>query len=138
MYYNIRFALSLVLYLLYSFPDCSMLEDRRDESCINREEDWYGGPHTSQSLVPSLHKWIILLLVSIVILPISSSSDISLPFNLEQSLARSRFASLSGGLAKTRDIHVFVIKNISEATPIGTVLDTFKAHDKDLPSLNYT
>ncbi|KIH56628.1 hypothetical protein ANCDUO_13189 [Ancylostoma duodenale] len=30
------------------------------------------------------------------------------------------------------------MKNISEDTPIGTVLDTFKAHDPTLPTFNYT
>ncbi|CAD6190830.1 unnamed protein product [Caenorhabditis auriculariae] len=38
----------------------------------------------------------------------------------------------------TRDIHVFVMKNISEDTPVGTVLDTFKAHDPSNPMYNFT
>lgn len=109
-----------------------MVEERVDDR--RREEDWDGGTHSSSSS----YGWMTVLFLTLISIPSSLSSDISLPFNLEQSLTRSRFANLNGGLAKTRDIHVFVIKNISEATPIGTVLDTFKAHDKDLPSLNYT
>ncbi|GMT28644.1 hypothetical protein PFISCL1PPCAC_19941 [Pristionchus fissidentatus] len=115
-----------------------MVEDRV-ESSLDEWEEISLSRRLSSRRSPSFHPSLASVFILLFSLFDSSlTSDVSLPFNLEQSLTRSRFASLSGGLAKTRDIHVFVIKNISEATPIGTVLDTFKAHDKDLPSLNYT
>lgn len=63
-------------------------------------------------------------------------SELSLPFGLDTSLAKSRFSSYVS--PQERAIQVFVMKNISEDTPIGTVLDTFKAHDPSLPTFNYT
>ncbi|EGT50929.1 hypothetical protein CAEBREN_30886, partial [Caenorhabditis brenneri] len=64
-------------------------------------------------------------------------TDLSLPFGLEPSVAKSRFSSLVGGV-RARDIHVFVMKNISEDTPVGTVLETFKAHDPSNPMYNFS
>ncbi|CAI4221235.1 unnamed protein product [Auanema sp. JU1783] len=64
------------------------------------------------------------------------ANDLSLPFGLDPSLTKSRFSTYVG--PKARDIRVFVMKNISEDTSIGTVLDTFKAHDPTMNSFNYT
>ncbi|CAJ0575459.1 unnamed protein product, partial [Mesorhabditis spiculigera] len=77
--------------------------------------------------------WLLLLLPE---LRAWTGQELSLPFGLDNSLAKPRFSTYSG--AKARDIHVYVMKNISENTAVGTVLDTFKAHDKDLPGFNYT
>ncbi|PAV84081.1 hypothetical protein WR25_21179 [Diploscapter pachys] len=91
----------------------------------------------SKSLVP---KSLFCALLLTMTLPSCSMAmgDLSLPFGLDSSVARSRFSSLAGGM-KTRDIRVFVSKNISEDIPIGTILDTFKAHDPtSMTSYNYT
>ncbi|CAI5439269.1 unnamed protein product [Caenorhabditis angaria] len=81
----------------------------------------------------------LLILVSMICtLPTAQAfGDLSLPFGLEHSVVKSRFSSLSGG-PKQRDIHVFVMKNISEDTPVGTVLETFRAHDSSNPMYNFS
>ncbi|CAB3408176.1 unnamed protein product [Caenorhabditis bovis] len=68
--------------------------------------------------------------------PTLAYNDLSLPFGLDQSIQKSRFATLAG--VRARDIHVFVMKNISEDTPVGTVLETFKAHDPSNPMYNFS
>ncbi|CAJ0930288.1 unnamed protein product, partial [Mesorhabditis belari] len=84
-------------------------------------------------------RWItsITLIVTILSSTLAwNPGDLSLPFGLDSSLVKPRFSTYAG--QKARDIHVYVMKNISENTPVGYVLDTFKAHDKDLPGFNYT
>uniref|UniRef100_A0A0K0DI32 Cadherin n=1 Tax=Angiostrongylus cantonensis TaxID=6313 RepID=A0A0K0DI32_ANGCA len=81
--------------------------------------------------------WLYLTTLLIAVVPLAGASgDLSLPFGLDASVAKSRFSSYVS--PQERAIQVFVMKNISEDTPIGTVLDTFKAHDPSLPTFNYT
>ncbi|KAK5977708.1 hypothetical protein GCK32_022908 [Trichostrongylus colubriformis] len=81
--------------------------------------------------------WFYLaILVAATIPGTRAINDLSLPFGLDTSLAKSRFSTYVS--PQERAIQVFVMKNISEDTPIGTVLDTFKAHDPSLPTFNYT
>ncbi|WKX91422.1 hypothetical protein Q1695_009901 [Nippostrongylus brasiliensis] len=79
---------------------------------------------------------LAILLLAAVVSPAAAIGDLSLPFGLDTSLAKSRFSTYVS--PQERAIQVFVMKNISEDTPIGTVLDTFKAHDPTLPTFNYT
>lgn len=79
----------------------------------------------------------VLLMLLAMVASAQAFGELSLPFGLEQSVAKSRFSSLVGGI-RARDIHVFVAKNISEDTPIGTVLETFKAHDPSNPMYNFS
>uniref|UniRef100_A0A1I7UMA5 Cadherin domain-containing protein n=1 Tax=Caenorhabditis tropicalis TaxID=1561998 RepID=A0A1I7UMA5_9PELO len=81
--------------------------------------------------------WVTLLVMMMMAGTAEAFTDLSLPFGLEPSVAKSRFSSLVGG-ARARDIHVFVMKNISEDTPVGTVLETFKAHDPSNPMFNFS
>lgn len=80
--------------------------------------------------------WLWLAFVSLSLPVAMGIADLSLPFGLDSSLTKSRFSTYVG--PKARDIRVYVMKNISEDTPIGTVLDTFKAHDPMLPMYNFT
>ncbi|KAL6730179.1 hypothetical protein Aduo_001173 [Ancylostoma duodenale] len=81
--------------------------------------------------------WLTLAILAAVAIPhVAAIGDLSLPFGLDTSLAKSRFSTYVS--PQERAIQVFVMKNISEDTPIGTVLDTFKAHDPTLPTFNYT
>ncbi|KJH45913.1 hypothetical protein DICVIV_08030 [Dictyocaulus viviparus] len=81
--------------------------------------------------------WLCMTTVLFAIIQSSAAvGDLSLPFGLDASLSKSRFSSYVS--PQERAIQVFVMKNISEDTPIGTVLDTFKAHDPSLPTFNYT
>lgn len=89
-----------------------------------------------QCRFPLSQGWVVGLALCALVAPVFTVSELSLPFGLDANLAKPRFSSYAG--AKARDIRVFVMKNISENTPVGTVLDTFKAHDKDMPGFNYT
>ncbi|VDO42676.1 unnamed protein product [Haemonchus placei] len=81
--------------------------------------------------------WFYLAILVVAIIPDTRAiNDLSLPFGLDTSLAKSRFSTYVS--PQERAIQVFVMKNISEDTAIGTVLDTFKAHDPTLPTFNYT
>ena len=84
--------------------------------------------------------WMSVMVCLLGALPLTSSSDLSLPFSYDPSSnTQSRFASLAGNVRREKNIRVYVMKNISEDTPVGTELDTFKAHDKEVfGGVNYT
>uniref|UniRef100_A0A915AY47 Cadherin domain-containing protein n=2 Tax=Parascaris univalens TaxID=6257 RepID=A0A915AY47_PARUN len=64
------------------------------------------------------------------------AQDLSLPFVGGQFSGQSRFMSYAG--KAERDIVVTFIKNISEDTPVGELLATFKAEDISSPTYNLT
>uniref|UniRef100_A0A0M3K632 Cadherin domain-containing protein n=2 Tax=Anisakis simplex TaxID=6269 RepID=A0A0M3K632_ANISI len=66
----------------------------------------------------------------------ATAEEFSLPFVGAQFSGQSRFMSYAG--KSQRDIIVTFIKNISEDTPVGELLATFKAEDKLSPTYNLT
>ncbi|VDN56529.1 unnamed protein product [Dracunculus medinensis] len=80
---------------------------------------------------------ILLLLTTFTICPFGAyAQEYSLPFAGGQFTGQSRFLSFSS--KTSRDIIVTFTKNISEAIPVGELLATFRAEDKDSPSYNLT
>ena len=69
--------------------------------------------------------------------PCSGQPELSLPsFNV--GVGQSRFMNFANANTGRGNIQVVLIKNITEDVPIGEILATFRAEDKDSPTYNLT